>query len=65
MRWFNLGGSNDPPPEHTGPKGMDRGRRIGITLCFLMYRMRVREMDRVPPSVPCFSVCCRAGCRSW
>jgi 1-acyl-sn-glycerol-3-phosphate acyltransferase len=52
MRWFNLGGSADPPPEHTGPKGMDRGRRIGITLCFFMYRMRVRGMDRVPASGP-------------
>jgi 1-acyl-sn-glycerol-3-phosphate acyltransferase len=52
VRWFNLGGSDDPPPEHTGPKGMDRGRRIGITLCFFMYRMRVRGMERVPVSGP-------------
>lgn len=52
MRWFNLGGADDPPPEHTGPTGMDRGRRIGITLCLFMYRMRVRGMDRVPPSGP-------------
>ena len=52
MRWFNLGGSDDPPPEHTGPKGMDRGRRIGITLCFFMYRMRVCGMERVPASGP-------------
>ena len=31
-RWFRLGGDNDPTPDHVGPKGMDRGRRIGIVL---------------------------------
>ena len=50
MRWMHLGGEHDPTPEHAGQKGMDRGRRIGITLCALMYRLRVDGMERVPPT---------------
>ncbi len=49
MRWFRLGGAADPTPDASGPKGMDRGRRIGIALSALMYRMRVRRMETVPP----------------
>ncbi|MGS0684643.1 lysophospholipid acyltransferase family protein [Nakamurella sp. GG22] len=52
MRWFHLGGADDPTPEASGPKGMDRGRRIGITLGVLMYRMRVAGMSRVPATGP-------------
>jgi 1-acyl-sn-glycerol-3-phosphate acyltransferase len=48
MRWFDLGGSTDPTPEQSGPKGMDRGRRIGIALSVAMYRMRVQGMGRMP-----------------
>jgi len=48
MRWFRLGGSGDPTPEDAGPKGMDRGRRIGIALSAGMYRMRITGMDRLP-----------------
>ncbi|TKV56165.1 1-acyl-sn-glycerol-3-phosphate acyltransferase [Nakamurella flava] len=47
-RWFRLGGENDPTPDHVGPKGMDRGRRIGITLAAVLYRMRVHGMANVP-----------------
>lgn len=50
MRWFHLGGSTDPTPEQSGPKGMDRGRRIGIALSAAMYRMRVEGMGRMPAS---------------
>lgn len=50
MRWRHLGGTEDPTPEHSGHKGMDRGRRIGITLSLLMYRQRVTGMGRVPTS---------------
>lgn len=47
-RWSRLGGTQDPSPAHTGTKGMDRGRRIGITLAAAMYRMRVDGMVKVP-----------------
>ena len=52
MRWLHLGGTDDPPPEHTGGKGMDRGRRIGIVVSLVLYRMRVRGIDRMPASGP-------------
>jgi 1-acyl-sn-glycerol-3-phosphate acyltransferase len=52
VRWFDLGGSLDPTPEASGPKGMDRGRRIGIALSAAMYRMQVRGLGRVPASGP-------------
>jgi 1-acyl-sn-glycerol-3-phosphate acyltransferase len=52
MRWRYLGGSDDPTPEHAGHKGMDRGRRIGITLSLLMYRQKVTGMGRVPATGP-------------
>jgi 1-acyl-sn-glycerol-3-phosphate acyltransferase len=52
MRWRHLGGTQDPWPPHSGRKGMDRGRRIGITLSLMMYRQRVTGMARVPASGP-------------
>ena len=52
MRWRHLGGKGDPTPEHAGPVGMDRGRRIGISLSLLMYRQTVAGMHRVPPTGP-------------
>lgn len=52
MRWMHLGGESDPTPSHAGPKGMDRGRRIGIALSLLMYRQRVTGTDHVPASGP-------------
>ena len=52
MRWRHLGGENDPTPEASGPKGMDRGRRIGISLSLLMYRMHVTGMQRIPSAGP-------------
>jgi 1-acyl-sn-glycerol-3-phosphate acyltransferase len=52
VRWIHLGGTHDPTPEHTGHKGMDRGRRIGIALSAIMYRMRVHGMGRIPAQGP-------------
>jgi 1-acyl-sn-glycerol-3-phosphate acyltransferase len=52
MRWMHLGGESDPTPEHAGHKGMDRGRRIGIALSLLMYRLRIEGAGRVPASGP-------------
>ncbi len=52
MRWFRLGGSDDPTPDSSGPKGMDRGRRIGIALGLIMYRMHTRGMGRLPAAGP-------------
>jgi len=52
MRWMRLGGDGDPVPAHAGAKGMDRGRRIGIALSALLYRLRVRGIGRVPATGP-------------
>ncbi len=52
MRWRHLGGETDPTPEHSGRRGMDRGRRIGIVLSLLMYRLEVAGADRVPATGP-------------
>ena len=52
MRWRHLGGANDPTPGASGPKGMDRGRRIGIMLGLVMYRMRVTGMENLPATGP-------------
>ena len=52
MRWFTLGGAQDPTPETSGPKGMDRGRRIGIALSAALYRMRINGMSRLPAQGP-------------
>ena len=52
MSWFHLGGENDPVPPHAGPKGTDRGRRIGIVVRHTLYRNRIRGLDRVPATGP-------------
>ncbi len=52
MRWMHLGGTADPTPEHAGAKGMDRGRRIGIALCGMIYRQEFVGMHRVPAAGP-------------
>ena len=52
MRWRHLGGSNDPTPPHAGPKGMDRGRRIGIVVNLTVYRVRLHQADRIPATGP-------------
>lgn len=52
MRWRHLGGAADPTPAYSGPKGMDRGRRIGIALSLLMYRQHVTGSGRVPAAGP-------------
>jgi 1-acyl-sn-glycerol-3-phosphate acyltransferase len=52
VRWFTLGGAQDPTPETSGPKGMDRGRRIGIALSAALYRMRIKGMERLPAQGP-------------
>ena len=52
MSFLRLPGSADPTPAHSGPKGMDRGRRIGVVLRTVLYRNRIRGMDRVPPIGP-------------
>lgn len=52
MRWIHLGGTQDPTPADSGPKGMDRGRRIGIALSAAMYRMRIVGMGRLPAQGP-------------
>lgn len=48
MSFFRLPGAADPTPQHAGPKAMDRGRRIGITLRTLLYRNRIRGLEKVP-----------------
>ncbi len=52
MRWRHLGGTADPTPPHTGPKGMDRGRRIGIVVNLLTYRVVLHRAERIPTSGP-------------
>lgn len=52
VTWSRLGGSTDPVPEGCKPRNVDRGRRIGIALSHLMYRMKVRGEAHIPPSGP-------------
>ncbi|GAA2020025.1 1-acyl-sn-glycerol-3-phosphate acyltransferase [Nakamurella flavida] len=52
MRFLNLEGRGDPVPQHSSPRGMDRGRRIGIALGAALYRLHVRGRDRVPATGP-------------
>ena len=47
MTWFRLG-TGDPTPEHTGPKGLDRGPGIGNALSLVMHRMRFQGTGDVP-----------------
>ncbi|GGM13334.1 lysophospholipid acyltransferase family protein [Nakamurella endophytica] len=51
-RFGRLEALADPTPSHTGRKGMDRGRRIGIVLAAVMYRLRIAGTDRVPATGP-------------
>lgn len=48
VTWFRLGGENDPVPLGRTPRNVDRGRRIGIALSRLMYRMTVRGEEHFP-----------------
>lgn len=52
MRWRHLGGSADPAAAHSSPKAMDRGRRIGIVVNTVLFRLRLRHTDRIPASGP-------------
>ena len=51
-RFFSPEAAGDPVPSHTGRKGVDRGRRIGIVLCGSMYRVRLSGLENVPPTGP-------------
>lgn len=51
-RFFRPEAPHDPTPAHSGPRGMDRGRRIGIALTLLMYRLRISGTERMPASGP-------------
>ncbi len=50
VRWFRLGGDDDPVPESITPRNVDRGRRIGIALSRTLYRLDIRGEERVPPT---------------
>lgn len=52
MRWRHLGGSADPAAPHSSPKGMDRGRRIGIVVNTVCFRVRLWRTDRIPATGP-------------
>lgn len=50
VRWFHLGGQDDPVPVGRRGRDVDRGRRIGIALSHLLYRMRIRGEQHIPTS---------------
>lgn len=50
IEFFRLSGRRDPTPEHATGRGMDIGRRIGVVLRTLLYRNRIRGLERVPGS---------------
>lgn len=52
MRWRHLGGSLDPVPPSAQPRGVDRGRRIGIVLGLVAFRLRFQGLARIPPTGP-------------
>ena len=52
VRWRRLSGDADPVPEWTTPRNVDRGRRIGIALSHLLYRMDIRGEENIPPTGP-------------
>jgi cytidylate kinase len=52
VKWFRLGGLGDPVPVGRRPRDVDRGRRIGIALSHIMYRMRIRGEEHIPVSSP-------------
>ncbi len=52
VKWFRLGGLDDPVPVGRRPRDVDRGRRIGIALSHIMYRMKIRGEEHIPVSGP-------------
>lgn len=52
MSWRHLGGAGDPAAPHSSPRAMDRGRRTGIVVNTVLYRVRLRHTDRIPPTGP-------------
>lgn len=52
VHWSRLGGQDDPVPLGRKPRNVDRGRRIGICLSRLMYRMKVRGEKNMPTHGP-------------
>lgn len=52
VSWFHLHGEGDPVPTGRRPRDVDRGRRIGIALSHLMYRMTIRGEGHIPAAGP-------------
>lgn len=52
MRWRHLGGSLDPVPSEAQPRGVDRGRRIGIVLGLVAFRLQFQGLAAIPPTGP-------------
>jgi 1-acyl-sn-glycerol-3-phosphate acyltransferase len=52
MRWRHLGGDQDPTPDGTSARNVDRGRRIGIVVSHTLYRVVMRHADRTPATGP-------------
>lgn len=52
MSWRQLGGSADPVAPHSSPRAVDRGRRTGIVVNTVLYRLRLEHADRLPPAGP-------------
>ncbi|MEO7124644.1 MAG: lysophospholipid acyltransferase family protein, partial [Nakamurella sp.] len=50
VTWFHLHGQDDPVPVGRRPRNVDRGRRTGIALSHLMYRMTIRGEEHIPPT---------------
>lgn len=48
MSFLRLPGRADPAPDHATPRGLDTGRRIGIVLHHLVFRVDLRGAERVP-----------------
>ncbi len=52
MSWRDLGGSADPVASHASARAVDRGRRTGIVVNTVLYRLRLWHGDRMPASGP-------------
>lgn len=52
MKFFRLPGKTDAVPEVTKGWKVDNGRRIGVALGLIVYRMRIVGLSKVPPSGP-------------
>ncbi|MEO7127075.1 MAG: lysophospholipid acyltransferase family protein [Nakamurella sp.] len=52
VRWWRLGGAQDPVPVGRIPRDVDRGRRVGIALSRTLYRLKVRGEANVPITGP-------------